>query len=190
MPLIADPGYDLVAEAAARGLPVTAAPGPSAALTALVLSGLPADRFLFAGFLPAKSAERRTRIGELAGCPATLVLYESPKRVRELFGDLVQIAGEERRAAVCRELTKRFEEVRRGTLGELRDWLGSVEPRGEYVVVVDRGAAVAAGLDVEAELQRLMVSMGLRDAAAAVAAATGLPRREVYRRGLKLGGRE
>src|SRR5690606_33845544 len=104
---------------AAEGLPVTAAPGPSAAVDALVLSGLPTDRFLFAGFLPPKAAERRRVLAELSECPATLVIFESPKRVHETLGELVEVAGGERRAAVCRELTKRFEEVRRGTLSEL-----------------------------------------------------------------------
>jgi 16S rRNA (cytidine1402-2'-O)-methyltransferase len=187
-PLIADPGYGLVRDCAAAGLPVTSAPGPSAAIAALVLAGLPTDRFLFAGFLPPKAAERRRVLAELVTCPATLVLYESPKRVHGLLADLVQTAGKERRAAVCRELTKRFEEIRRDTLGGLVAGLDGVALKGEIVVVVDRAGDEAAEVDVEAELRRAMTTMSLRDAADAVAAATGQPRRRVYQIALALGG--
>ena len=186
-PLIADPGYALVRDATAEGLAVTAAPGPSAVMTALVLAGLPTDRFLFAGFLPTKPAERRRVLAELCAVPATLVLFESPKRIHETFGDLVQIAGDGRRAALCRELTKRFEEVIRGTLGELRAALDGRVLKGEIVLVLDRAEAGAATIDVAAELRAALRTMSIRDAADAVAGAAGLPRRDVYQAALKLG---
>jgi 16S rRNA (cytidine1402-2'-O)-methyltransferase len=187
-PLIADPGYGLVRDCAAEGLPVTSAPGPSAVITARVLAGLPTDRFLFAGFLPPKATERRRVLGELLACPATLVLYESPKRIHGLLADLLQIGGGARRAAVCRELTKRFEEVRRDRLDALVAGLDGVELKGEIVVVVDRAGVEAEAVDLEGELRSAMVTMSLRDAADAVAAATGQPRRKVYQIALALGG--
>ena len=139
-PLISDPGFTLARAAIARGLPVVAAPGASAVLAALAVAGLPADRFLFAGFLPSTQAARRTAIAELGAVQATLVLYESPKRVHDLLTDLADTLGE-RRAVLCRELTKRFEEVRRGTLAELAAGTAGEEVRGEIVVLVDRGSA-------------------------------------------------
>ena len=193
-PLISDPGFKLVRAAHEAGLPVIAVPGPSAPLAALTLSGLPSDRFLFAGFLPAKPGARRRALGELAAIPATLVFFESPRRLaatlaamREAFGD--------RPAALTRELTKRFEEVRRGTLGELAARIAEQgPPKGEVTLVV-AGAAAETGVD-EADLDtRLTAALdgaSLRDAVSQVAAATGLPRKLVYRRALELakpGGR-
>jgi 16S rRNA (cytidine1402-2'-O)-methyltransferase len=188
-PLVADPGFALVRAAAAAGLPVTAAPGASAALTALVLSGLPSDRFLFAGFPPPKAAERRRVLAGLVSVPATLVLFESPKRIHGLLDDLVQTAGDGRHVAVCRELTKRFETVHRGTLAEVRAVLDGQPQKGEIVVVLDRASGAAPEIDVEAELRQAMERMTVRDAADVVAAAAGLPRRQVYQLALKLGGR-
>lgn len=186
-PLVSDPGFTLARAAIARGLPVRAAPGASAALAALAVSGLPADRFLFAGFLPAARAARRTAIAELAPVPATLILYESPKRVRDLLADLLAVLGD-REAALCRELTKRFEEVRRGTLAGLLEGLEG-EVRGEVVVVVGRGGPrEVAEEEIRARLAEAMATMRLKDAATAVAGALGLPRQQVYR--LALGLRE
>src|SRR5690606_7848085 len=138
-PLISDPGYKLVEEAIAAGLKVTAVPGPSAILTALQLSGLPSDRFMFAGFLPPRLAARRKAIGELADIPATLILFESPRRLADCLADLAAVLGD-RSAAVARELTKLFEEVRRGTLGSLANQYAAEDPpKGEIVIVVGRG---------------------------------------------------
>jgi 16S rRNA (cytidine1402-2'-O)-methyltransferase len=184
-PLVSDPGFTLARAAIARGLPVTAAPGASAVLAALAVAGLPADRFLFAGFLPTTEAARRTAIAELAPVPATLVLYESPKRLNALLTDLVAVLGE-REAAICRELTKRFEEVRRGTLGALLAGLEG-EVRGEVVVVIGRGTArEATEEDIRARLAEAMATMRLKDAATAVAGALGLPRQKVYQLALGL----
>ena len=186
-PLVSDPGFTLARAAIARGLPVTAAPGASALLAALAVAGLPADRFLFAGFMPTTETARRTALAELAAVPATLVFYESPKRLNALLTDLVAVLGE-REAAICRELTKRFEEVRRGTLGHLLAGLEG-EVRGEVVVVVGRGAPrEATEEDIRARLAEAMATMRLKDAATAVAGALGLPRQKVYQ--LALGMKE
>lgn len=186
-PLIADPGFRLVRAATAEGIAVSAAPGPSAAITALVLAGLPTDRFLFAGFAPARPAERRRWLAGLAAVPATLVVYESPRRVREMLGDCVQVLGGGRQAALCRELTKRFEEVRRETLEGLLAGLADPAPRGEMVLVIERGAAAAPGTgETEDAVRRALETLSVRDAAAAVAAALSLPRREVYHLALRL----
>ena len=184
-PLVSDPGFTLARAAIARGLPVIAAPGASAVLAALAVSGLPADRFLFAGFLPTAQAARRTAIAELAGVPATLVLYESPKRVHDLLTDLVAVLGE-REVALCRELTKRFEEVRRGPLSAVLAALDG-EVRGEVVVVVGRGGPrEVTEEEIRARLAEAMATMRLKDAATAVAGALGLPRQQVYRLALGL----
>jgi 16S rRNA (cytidine1402-2'-O)-methyltransferase len=186
-PLVSDPGFTLARAAIARGLSVTAAPGASAVLAALAVAGLPADRFLFAGFLPTAETARRTAIAELAPVPATLVLYESPKRLNALLTDLVAVLGE-REAAICRELTKRFEEVRRGTLGALLAGLED-EVRGEVVVVIGRGGPREVTEDeIRTRLAEAMATMRLKDAATAVAGALGLPRQKVYQ--LALGMKE
>lgn len=186
-PLVADPGWRLAAEAIAAGLPVTAAPGASALLAALSVAGLPTDRFLFAGFLPPKQAARRRALGELAAVPATLVFYESPRRLAEALADMAAALGD-RPAAVCRELTKRFEEVRRDGLAALAAaYEAGPEPRGEIVVVV--GPPLAAELDPEALDAALAAALeggSVRDAAAEVADRLGLPRRQVYARALEL----
>jgi 16S rRNA (cytidine1402-2'-O)-methyltransferase len=187
-PLVSDPGFELAREAAARGLPVIAAPGPSAVLCALTVSGLPSDRFLFAGFPPSAKAARATFLQELAPVRATLILYESPKRINQLLGDLAQYLGETRQAAVCRELTKRFEEISRGTLADLAAAFAGREVKGEIVVVIDRGAAAVADAEtVEKALDRALQDMSVKDAAAAVAEAFGMARKDVYRMALQRG---
>lgn len=187
MPLVADPGLRLVRAAQAAGIAMTVVPGPSAALTALALSGLPSDRFLFAGFLPAKDGPRRRALAELAAVPATLVLFESPQRLAASLATMADILGP-RDAAVTRELTKMFEEVRRATLAELAAFYATAEtPRGEIAVVIGPpGAAEAREDDLDARLTAAMATMTLRDAATAVAAATGRKRGEVYTRALAL----
>lgn len=190
-PLVADPGYDLSRAATAAGHPVLAVPGASAVLAALAVAGLPTDRFLFAGFPPAASAARRTWLAELRAMPATLVLYESPNRLRETLAALEESFGPDRRGAVARELTKKFEEVTRGTLAELRAAYEAREIRGEIVVLLDRAPPVSATTDdVHSLLTAALVNMSLKDAAQAVAEATGLPRREVYQMAIKLGKAE
>ena len=194
-PLLSDPGYRLVRACIEAGVPVTAAPGPTAAVMALVLSGLPPDRFVFAGFLPGRSAARRAALNELAPIRATLVFFESPRRLAATLTDMAAVLGD-REAAVARELTKLYEEVRRGRLGELAaGYRQSGPPKGEIVVVVgppERAARAAA--DPDEQLKAALERLSLRDAAAAVAAATGLPKREVYARALTLvtarGGRK
>ncbi len=186
-PLVADPGYQLGAAAIAAGYPVLAAPGPSALLAALVVSGLPSDRFLFAGFAPNAAGQRRRWIEGLSGIPATLVLYESPKRINALLGDLAAVLGGSRKAAVCRELTKKFEEVTRGTLDGIAAAFAGRTVKGEIVVVVDRARGVAAAADdIDAALREALACQTVKDAAAAVAERTGAPKREVYQRALKL----
>src|SRR3954453_18960648 len=186
-PLISDPGFKLVREAAAAGHAVTAAPGASAAVMALTVSGLPTDRFFFEGFLPAKEGARRARIAELARIPATLVLYESGPRLAATLTDLAQGLGE-RDAVIARELTKLHEELRRGTLEELaRHYQAGGETRGEIAIVIAPPREAAPGAeDVDALLRAAMTRVSLKDAVAEVAAATGEPRRSVYGRALEL----
>lgn len=187
-PLIADPGFQLARRAIAEGLPVIAAPGPSALLCALGVAGLPTDRFLFAGFLPNTTSARSRSLTELQTVPATLVFYESPKRVARSLADMAKVLGATRKAAVCRELTKRFEETSRGTLGDLAEAFAARDVKGEIVIVVDRGGKVVqdeASLD-EALLGALKV-FSLKDAVSEVATRLGMPRREVYQRALILG---
>lgn len=187
-PLVSDPGFGLARAVIAAGLPISAAPGPSAVLCALTVSGLPSDRFLFAGFAPSASGARRSFFEELAPVKATVILYESPKRIRESLTDLSLTFGAERQAAVCRELTKRFEEVSRGTLGQLCTEFADRDVKGEIVVVIDRAPERAADEEtVEAALERSMQSMSVKDAATAVAEAFGLPRRQVYQLALTMG---
>jgi 16S rRNA (cytidine1402-2'-O)-methyltransferase len=191
-PLVSDPGFKLVREAIAERLPVTTLPGPSAALAALVLSGLPSDRFLFAGFLPPKAAARRRALTELAAVPATLVFFEGVSRLADALGDMAATLGD-RPAVVAREITKLYEEVRRGALRELgAHYAAAGPPRGEVVVVVGPPPTDAPALSedaLDAQLQAALTSMSLKDASAAVAAATGLKRRDVYARALALAGR-
>lgn len=186
-PLISDPGYKLVRDAAEAGLAVTAAPGPSALLAALVLAGLPTDRFLFAGFLPPKSGARRSALGELASVPATLVFYESGPRLAASLADMAAVLGD-RPGAVARELTKLFEEVRRDPLSALAaHYAEAGPPKGEIVIVVGAPAEQEASADtLDAALRRALAGNSTRDAAALVAGETGLPRKQVYARALEL----
>lgn len=185
MPGVSDPGFRLVAAAAAAGVPVTAVPGPSAVTTALAVSGLPTDRWVFEGFLPRRGGERRSRLAALAAEPRTLVLLESPHRCAAALTDLAAAFGADRPAVVARELTKTYEEVVRDELGGLAAWASARELRGEITLVV-AGAppAVASSYD-EAALARLVAereAAGLprKAALAAVAAAAGVPRRRVF----------
>jgi 16S rRNA (cytidine1402-2'-O)-methyltransferase len=183
MPSVSDPGYRLVAAAAAAGIRVTALPGPSAVTTALAVSGLPPDRFCFEGFLPRKAGERRRALAALAAERRTLVLFEAPHRLAAMLADAAAELGDDRPAAVCRELTKTYEEVRRGGLGQLADWAaGGV--RGEITVVIG-GAPVTAAAAEPADLAAAVASQEAggtdrKTAIAAVARAAGVPKRTVY----------
>ena len=186
-PLVSDPGFGLARAAAAEGFAVLAAPGASAVLAALAVSGLPSDRFLFAGFPPAAQGERARFLAELAGVRATLVLYESPRRIGRLLAEAAAALGPDRQAAVCRELTKRFEEVTRGTLATLAEGFSGVEPKGEIVLVIDRGAPPEIGeADLEALLREALGRLHVKEAAAEVAAKTGAAKRDIYQLALKL----
>jgi 16S rRNA (cytidine1402-2'-O)-methyltransferase len=187
-PLISDPGYRLVRDAVAADVPVFSVPGPSASVAALVGAGLPTDRFFFGGFLPSRPAARRAALAGLAAIPATLIFYESPRRLRAALADMAEILGR-RDAAIVRELTKRHEEIRRGALEDLaRRYAAEDAPKGEIVVVIgppDPAAAAPSG-DVDSRLRAALERASVRDAAAAVAADTGWARRDVYRRALAL----
>lgn len=183
MPSVSDPGFRLVAAAAARDLPVSCLPGPSAVTTALAVSGLPSDRFCFEGFLPRKGGERRTRLSELAAERRTTVLFEAPHRLGAALADMVSIFGPDRRAVVCRELTKTYEEIRRGTLAELAERFAG-EVRGEVTLVLD-GAPAPTVDSTPAELDRLVAvrersGEARKEAIAGVARELGVPRRDVY----------
>ena len=190
-PLVADPGYELGRAAIAHDVNVTSAPGASAVLAALTVSGLATDRFAFVGFLPASKKQRETEIAALRDVPFTLVFYESPKRVGKMLGNLRDVLGGEREAVVCRELTKKFEEVRRGSLQVLADEFRDRTVKGEVVVLVGRAGAVdVADDDVNVALREAMRTMRVKDAATVVAGALGLPRRQVYQVALELGEEE
>jgi 16S rRNA (cytidine1402-2'-O)-methyltransferase len=186
-PLISDPGFKLAREAGAAGYAVTALPGASAVLAALTISGLPTDRFMFEGFLPPREGQRRKRIDEIKLIPATLVLFETGPRIAASLADLAAGLGP-REAAVCRELTKLYEEVRRGDLTSLARHYGeSDEPRGEIVIVIaPPGAPVSDAADLDALLRQALGRVSVKEAVGEVAAVTGRPRREVYQRALTL----
>ncbi|MEN3929898.1 16S rRNA (cytidine(1402)-2'-O)-methyltransferase [Microvirga sp. W0021] len=189
-PLVSDPGYKLVQAAIEEGLPVTPIPGPSAILTALVVSGLPSDRFFFEGFLPAKTGARRNRLAEIASIPATLMLFESPHRLTEMLKDAAEVLGD-RPAAVARELTKLYETVRRGTLQELADLYASESaPKGEIVVLIGQSQKETSPEEslslIDAQLTQELQRHSIKDAAAIVAKETGQPKREVYARAVAL----
>ncbi|TFI59718.1 16S rRNA (cytidine(1402)-2'-O)-methyltransferase [Sphingomonas parva] len=186
-PLISDPGYKLVRDAREAGIPVTTIPGPSAAVAALTLAGLPTDRFLFAGFLPAKGGARATAIAELAPIRATLVLYESGPRLAAALEALHQGLGD-RPAAVVREISKKFEETATGSLAKLAARYAEAPPKGEIVIVVGPpGEAAAAGeADIDAALREAMTRLSPSRAAAEVAEALNVPKRQAYERALKL----
>jgi 16S rRNA (cytidine1402-2'-O)-methyltransferase len=180
-PLISDPGFELARAAAAAGLPMTAAPGPCAAICALTLSGLPSDRFLFAGFPPSAKGARRSFLADLAGVQATLILYESPKRLAALLADMVETLGPERQSVVCRELTKRFEEVLRGSLSDLAADVAAREIKGEVVILVDRAEPQKATQDsIAAALDAALQTMSVKDAATFVSQTLGVPRKTAY----------
>ncbi|ONK13742.1 Ribosomal RNA small subunit methyltransferase I [Streptomyces sp. MP131-18] len=183
MPSVSDPGYRLVAAAVAGGARVTVVPGPSAVLTALAVSGLPVDRFCFEGFLPRKAGERAARLAEAADERRTLVYFEAPHRLAASLSAMADVFGPDRRAAVCRELTKTYEEVRRGPLADLAAWADE-GVRGEITVVVEGAAPAAAPAD-PAALARLVAEREAagqhrKEAIAEVARAAGVPKREVF----------
>ncbi len=186
-PLISDPGYKLVRAAQEAGHTVTAIPGASSTLAALTVSGLPSDQFFFAGFLPPKQAARRARIAELERMPATLILFETGPRIAETMTDLAAAFGE-REAAVCRELTKLHEEIRRGPLATLARESAEQETRGEFVLVIapPPAAAPPGEDDTDALLRAALARTSLKDAVGEVAVATGLSRRTLYQRALAL----
>lgn len=185
MPTVSDPGFHLVEVAAAAGVGVTALPGPSAVLTALAVSGLPTDRFTFEGFLPRKPGERRSALQALADEPRTMVFFESPNRLAASLADIAEALGDDRRVVVCRELTKLYEEVRRGRAAELAAWAAE-GVRGEIVVVVAGAPARAADPEAAVEQVLALVAAGtrLKDAAAEVAEVTGLGKRDLYQAAL------
>lgn len=187
MPLIADPGFDLSRAVSEAGHSVTCAPGASAVTTALTLAGLPTDKFLFAGFLPNSTGQRKSALRALAEIPATLVFYESPKRLAAMLRDAGACLGEDRPAAVCRELTKRFEDVRRGTLKQLADHYFETPPKGEIVVLIDRpGLREVSESEIEAAVVRELLSKSVKDAADCVARELGVARRVAYQMALRL----
>jgi len=189
-PLVSDPGYKLVQAAIEAGLPVTPIPGPSAALTALVVSGLPTDRFFFEGFLPAKAGARRSRLATIGAIPGTLMIFEAPHRLPEMLVDAAEVLGD-RPAVVARELTKMFETVRRGTLPKLAaQFCEEGPPKGEIVVLIGQAGEDAGGPEVDAaldeKLEGALRQHSIKDAAALVADEMGRPKREVYARALAL----
>lgn len=190
-PLVSDPGHKLVTAAQEEGISVFPVPGPSAALAALIVSGLPNERFLFSGFLPAKSGERRTALGELGAVPATLIFFESAQRLAETLTDMAEILGA-REAAVTRELTKLHEEVRRGPLAELAAFYAKAgAPKGEITLVVGppaRQESQGNPVQIDALLAQILPFMPVRSAAALIADLTGVPRRAVYNRAIALKG--
>ncbi len=192
-PLISDPGFKLVTEAVANQIAVTSIPGASAVLAALVVAGLPTDRFFFEGFLPVKSAAKRQRISELAAIPGTLVFFESPRRTAETLADLAAVLGD-REAALARELTKHFETVRRGRLNDLAAALAAEPaPKGEIVLLVGPPGQDAPELlqsNLDDLLGKALETHSVKDAAALVSAETGQPRRKVYARALELNARD
>lgn len=189
-PLISDPGFELVRAAQAADLPVIGLPGPSAVVTALSIAGLPTDRFCFLGFLPHAAGARRKVLQEVAGIPATLVFYESPHRVEKTLRDMADVLGGDRPAALCRELTKKFEETRRGTLTELADGLADRPAKGEIVLLVDRaGEQATSAEDLDTALQEALTRLPIKQAAAELSDRLNLPKRMIYQRGLELLGK-
>lgn len=186
-PLVADPGYKLGVDMRAAGLALTTAPGASAVLAALTVSGLPTDAFHFAGFLPNSTTARRSALTGLKDLQATVVLYESPKRIHAMLSDLRDVLGAGRNVVICRELTKKFEEVLAGTATAVLDQIEGRTLKGEIVVLIDRGdVAVMNEDDVKEALMSAMQTMRVKDAATAVAGATGMARRDVYQLALSL----
>lgn len=188
-PLVSDPGYRLAQSAIEAGLPVVPVPGASAPMAALVASGLPSDTFLFAGFLAGKDKARRERLAQFATIEATLMFFESPNRIAATLKSAAEVLGSDRPAAVCRELTKAYEEVRRGTLRELADHYAEGTVRGEIVLVIGPGSVPPpSGEDVDGLLARLVTELPAGKAATEAARLTGLPRKDLYQRLLALKG--
>jgi 16S rRNA (cytidine1402-2'-O)-methyltransferase len=186
-PMVADPGFALARAARAEGHTVVSAPGPSAVLTALTVGGLPTDRFFFNGFLPNSSGQRKSALTALKDVPGTLVFYESPKRIAKMLRDAAEVLGPEREAAVCRELTKKFEEVIRAPLAELAQECDARTLKGEIVVLIDRAHSSSVSEEELTSLVKKALQDGsVRDAADQVAKQTGLPRRKVYQLALRL----
>jgi 16S rRNA (cytidine1402-2'-O)-methyltransferase len=187
-PMISDPGFDLARAVSEAGFDVTSAPGASAVVTALTLAGLPTDRFLFAGFLPSAGGPRKSALREVSGVPATLVFYESPKRLPEMLEAAQEVLGD-RVAAVCRELTKKFEETRKGRLSELAAHFRATPARGEIVVLIGKGdSSNIREIDLEQEVNKALGTMSVRDAADYVSATFGVKRRPVYQMAMRLAG--
>lgn len=188
-PLISDPGYRLVKDARDAGHFVSSIPGASAILAALACAGLPTDRFMFAGFLPNKKLARRKNLAELSSVNVTLVFYESTKRLKDCLKDIFDVFGD-REAAVCRELTKLFEEVRRGSLAELVAYYdGADRPKGEIVIVIGPAGEIEVTTDqLDDALQRALETLTVKEAVAAVTYSLGLKRKQVYERALKISG--
>ena len=188
MPLVADPGFQLGRDMTEAGHTVTVAPGPSAPLAALAISGLASDAFFFAGFLPTAKSARKTKLESLGDVPGTLIFFESPRRVGALLRDAAEVLGPDRPAAICREITKKFEEVMRGTTGDLAARVGDQALKGEVVVLISRGRSEKiSDFDLEGEVRAALATMSVKDAADAVSQAHGLARRKVYQLALKLG---
>lgn len=185
-PLVADPGFSLGRAMADAGLAVTTAPGPSAVLAALSLSGLPSDCFVFAGFAPTAKSARRAFLDSFRDVAGTLILFESPRRLSALLEAASEVLGAEREAAVCRELTKRFEEVRRGTLRALVEHYEGVVPKGEIVVCIAKGTTDADPEQVRLAMIKAMKTRKLKAAASDVAERFGLSKRDLYQLGLEL----
>ena len=189
-PLISDPGFKLVREVCAAGHPVIALPGPSSVLAALAVAALPTDRFFFEGFLPPKETARRTRLTELSRIDATLVMFESGNRVQATLADLAGIMGA-RDAAICREMTKLHEDIKRGPVAELAQAADTLETRGEFVLVVGPPAAgtqIMAQDQLDDLLRRQLAQHSVKDAVAHAVELSGRPRREIYARALELAG--
>lgn len=190
-PLISDPGYRLVRQARDEGYLVSSIPGASAILAALASAGLPTDRFMFAGFLPSKTVARRKILSELETVKATLVFYESPKRLKESLKDILEVLGD-RDAAICRELTKLFEEIRRGSLSELSEHYNQADrPKGEIVIVIAPPQETEVTEDhLDEALVKALENLTVKEAVASVTYTTGLKRKQVYARALELSGKK
>jgi len=187
-PMVADPGFDLARAAVADGHLLVSAPGPSAVITALTLSGLPTDQFHFAGFLPNAASKRKSALSALAQVPGTLIFYESPKRVAAMLRDACAVLGGDRAAVMCRELTKKFEEVLRNPLAELAEIASQRTFKGEIVVLIGNAPKRSVHEDdISSALQEALETHSLRDATDMVSGELGLPRRQVYQMALKLG---
>lgn len=190
-PLISDPGFALGRAVLERNGSLWSVPGPSAVIAALSVAGLPSDRFMFLGFMPTKSAQRKALWDEMRDVQATLVFYESPKRVHQSLDDLCETLGEDRNIVICRELTKRFEEIMRATAGELRERVEKTPLRGECVILVDRAKPAAVSDEtIETALIAALKTMRVKDAAVAVSGRLGISKRDVYARAIAISSQQ